>query len=66
MKIENFPKSLSIKVEDAPDGFYTETDVMGTITRNFVNMKLRMEEEATKRALIRLGWAPPSGENNGT
>lgn len=48
------------------DGYVLSTDVMGKITHDFVNLRVALQEKATRDFLIQQGWTPPTTTNPGT
>lgn len=41
------------------DGILIETDIAGKTTREVIEMKNRLADEAVQRHLVALGWTPP-------
>lgn len=53
---------LSAKAFVVGDGVRIETDILGSITVQFINLRAQMQEKAVRDWLIANGWTPPTEE----
>lgn len=54
---------LKFNIRQVRDGIYVETDMLGNISREFINTKVAATDKAIRERLIADGWVPPEMEN---
>ena len=55
---------LSVKAFVVDDGIRIETDVMGHLTVQFMNLRLATQEKAIRDWLVANGWTPPKEKDS--
>lgn len=50
---------LKFDAQIGQDGIHTVQSMMGEVTRGFIELRMRVEEEAVRKWLIANGWTPP-------